>query len=221
MVETRVQILKKKGHRSLSITVERDGTIVIKAPIIVPDEEIKQFIEKNRSFVERVIEKYKKYGVFKEYKDGVRFLYLGNEYELKIVDRQVDPLVLKDRFYLSSKALSQARDVFLAWYKKQASKVIIERVKYYASLGGHTYNKVSVKDLQKIWGSCSSGRNLSFNWRIIMAPLDVIDYVVVHELSHLKEFNHSQRFWNQVAMLMHDYEEKDMWLRKNGHLLDL
>ncbi|MBX0312942.1 MAG: M48 family metallopeptidase [Sulfurihydrogenibium sp.] len=217
----KVQVLRRKEFRSLSITVERDGTVTVKAPLVATDEEIKQFIEESQDFVRRVVEKYKEYGVFKEYKDGETFLYLGENKELKIVDNQVEPLVLKDKFYLSSKVLDQARDVFLAWYKKQASKVIADRVKYYALLGGYTYNKIAVKDLQKVWGSCSSRKNLSFNWRIIMAPLDVIDYVVVHELSHLREFNHTQRFWNQVAMLMPDYEEKDMWLRRNGHLLDL
>jgi predicted metal-dependent hydrolase len=221
MVAAKVQVVKKKNFRSLSITVERDGTIVIKAPLTVPDNEIKQFIEENHSFIERVIEKYKRYGVFKEYRNGERFLYLGNEYELKIVEGQVEPLILKDKFYLSSKALNHARDVFLAWYKKQANKVITDRVKYYASLGGHTYNKVSVKDLQKIWGSCSRNGNLSFNWRIIMAPLDVIDYVVVHELSHLREFNHSRKFWAEVEKFIPDYNDKELWLRKNGHLLDL
>jgi predicted metal-dependent hydrolase len=211
MVETKIQVLRRKSFKSLSMSVERDGTVIVKAPPSVSDERIELFLEKNRSFVERAIEKYKKYGVFKEYKDGERFLHLGREYELKIVDRQVEPLVLKDKFYLSSNVLSQARDVFLAWYKRQANKVIVDRVKHYALLGGYSYNKVAIKDLQKIWGSCSSGRNLSFNWRIIMAPVEVLDYVVVHELSHTKEFNHSRKFW----------ADKELWLRKNGHLLDL
>jgi len=220
-METKVIIIKKKSFRSLSTSIERDGTVVVKAPLSVTDERINQFIEKNRDWINKVIKKYEEHNFLVRYQDGEKFLYLGNEYELKIVHTQREPLKLDDKFYLSSKVLDQARDVFIAWYKKQANKIIRERVEYYAQLGGYHYNKVSIKELKKIWGSCSKNRNLTFNWAIIMAPIDVLDYIVVHELSHLREFNHTQRFWREVATLMPDYEEKERWLYKNGHLLGL
>ncbi len=217
----KVIIIRKKTFRSLSMDVERDGTVVVKAPPSVSEERISQFIEKNRDWINKVIKKYEEHNFLVRYQDGEKFLYLGNEYELEIVDTQREPLKLEDKFYLSSKALSQARETFLAWYKKQAQSVITKRVEYYAQLGGYHYNKVSIKELKKIWGSCSKNRNLTFNWAIIMAPIDVLDYVVIHELSHLREFNHTKKFWDEVSKLMPDYEEKERWLYKNGHLLGL
>ena len=219
MVE-KVKIIRKKSQKSLSMSVERDGTVVIKAPPTVPDERIAQFLEQNRNWIEKVISRYEEKNLLKRYRNGEKFLYLGKEYELLITDKQIEPLILKDKFYLHKNSLENARDIFLAWYKREAKRVIDKRVKHYASLGGYNYSKVTVKDLQTRWGSCTSKGNLAFNWRIIMAPIEVLDYVVVHELSHLREMNHSKRFWQEVERLMPDYEEKDKWLRKNGHLLD-
>ncbi|MFN3599629.1 MAG: M48 family metallopeptidase, partial [Aquificaceae bacterium] len=131
------------------------------------------------------------------------------------------PLKLEDKFYLSKSALPNAKEVFIKWYKEKAYEKISERVEWYARMAGFKYNKVSITDAEKRWGSCSPKGNLNFSWRLIMAPLRVIDYVVVDELCHLEIKNHSKAFWIKVKTLMPDYRDCEMWLKEYGYLLRL
>ena len=105
------------------------------------------------------------------------------------------------------------------WYRKQARQVITVRVKYYADLLGLEVNKIRISNARKRWGSCSAKNNLSFTWRLILAPLEIIDYVVVHELMHIFEKNHSRRFWVRVEEYYPQYRKKRKWLKQNSHLL--
>lgn len=108
-----------------------------------------------------------------------------------------------------------------ALYRKAAREYFPKRVSHYAHILGVTYGKISIRDQKTRWGSCSSEGNLSFNWRLILAPPDVLDYVVVHELCHRKEMNHSPRFWSLVESLMPDYKKQRKWLKENGRKLTL
>ena len=138
---------------------------------------------------------------------------------MKIVDSQEEPLKFENGFYLSQMRY-RAKEVFVKWYKKWLRK-ISERVCWYAQKRDFKYRKVNITNAQKRWGSSSSCGNLNFSWRLIMAPLPVVDYVVVHELVHLEERNHAKSFWNKVKMLMPDYEKHKDWLKQNGYLLRL
>lgn len=100
-------------------------------------------------------------------------------------------------------------------YKKKASVFVLERVEYFAKLHGFNYNKVSIKNQTTRWGSCSRKGNLNFNYRITFLPRGLANYLIVHELCHLKEFNHSRKFWNLVGAIMPDYLELRRELRKN------
>ncbi|GAH26106.1 unnamed protein product, partial [marine sediment metagenome] len=155
----------------------------------------------------------------KEFVNGERFLYLGNYYNLKLVGNQEILLDFKDEFLLSKKYLSYARNIFIIWYKRRAYETISQRVRLYAQKRGFKYNKINITNARKRWGSCSHQSNLSFTWRLIMAPLPIIDSVVVHELVHLEVKNHSKAFWNKVGSLDPKYEEHKDWLKNNGHLL--
>lgn len=108
-----------------------------------------------------------------------------------------------------------------AIYRKAAREYFPKRVSHYARMLGVTYGKISIRDQKTRWGSCSSEGNLSFNWRLILAPPDVLDYVVIHELCHRKEMNHSKEFWALVESLMLEYKERRKWLRENGNNLTL
>ena len=101
----------------------------------------------------------------------------------------------------------------------QAVKEIPERVRYYAPLVGVTYGRITIRNQKSRWGSCSSKGNLNFNCLLLLAPPDVMDYVIVHELCHRKEMNHSPQFWAEVARIMPDYETHRKWLKENGDRL--
>lgn len=99
---------------------------------------------------------------------------------------------------------------------QKAKKVFPERVSHYAEIMGVTYAKITIREQKTRWGSCSSKGNLNFNWKLVLAPDYVLDYVVVHELAHRKVMNHSKQFYTVVAQVMPDYEQARLWLRKNG-----
>jgi predicted metal-dependent hydrolase len=113
------------------------------------------------------------------------------------------------------------RNKLIKWYKKVAMRHLELRVHNQAGkmLTNGVTPKIKVRDYKRRWGSCDQRGDLSFNWRIIMAPERVMDYVVVHELAHLQEFNHSRRFWNIVEQEMSDWREQQRWLSDNGSLL--
>lgn len=106
-------------------------------------------------------------------------------------------------------------------YRDAAREYFPKRVSYFSHVLGVNYGKITIRDQKTRWGSCSSKGNLSFNWRLILAPPNVLDYVVVHELCHRKEMNHSQRFWALVESVMPEYREYRKWLKENGNKLTL
>ena len=106
-------------------------------------------------------------------------------------------------------------------YRHAAKDCFTKRVAYYHQKTGGLYSKITVRDQQSRWGSCSSRGTLSFNYRLIFAPTEVLDYVVVHELCHLTHMNHSKDFWNMVERIMPDYRTHKKWLKEHGHELTL
>ena len=103
--------------------------------------------------------------------------------------------------------------------REQARKLVTERVRYYAPIIGVTYGQIAIRTQHTRWGSCSSKGNLNFNCLLALVPSEVLDYVVVHELCHRKELNHSARFWNQVERILPDYKARKKWLKDNGGAL--
>ena len=101
-------------------------------------------------------------------------------------------------------------------YKERAKGIISRRVQHYAQLMGVNYGRITIKDQKSRWGSCSEKSNLNFSWRLILMPIEVMDYVVVHELAHLKQMNHSQAFWEEVEKILPNYKEQRKWLKENG-----
>lgn len=104
---------------------------------------------------------------------------------------------------------------------RAARSRIAERAAYYAGILGVSYGRITIRDQKSRWGSCSSRGNLNFTWKLVLAPPEVLDYVVVHELCHRIEMNHSAAFWKQVERVMPDYQEHRRWLKENGWLLEL
>ena len=217
------KVIRSK-RKTISLQVSDDATLTIRAPFEVSEEIINRVILKHSNWIEKKKKEMQLRDIKfskKEFINGEGFLYLGNYYRLRLVENQETPLNFENGFFLSKEYLARAEDIFIDWYKERAYEKISERVKWYAQKRGFKYNKINITNAQKRWGSCSCLNNLNFSWRLIMAPLSVIDYVVVHELVHLVEKNHSRAFWNKVKMLMTDYKKHQEWLKKNGHLLRL
>lgn len=224
MEDDKIKIIRSKQRKTIALQITDSATLIVRAPSSVSDETIKKVILKHKDWIEQKIKIIKSRDPKpspKEFVNGEGFLYLGRYYKLKIVEDQEDPLIFENAFYLSKKYLPHAREIFVNWYKEKAYEKIKERVELYAKKTGLKYNTINITNAQKRWASCSSKDNLNFSWRLIMAPLSVIDYVVVHELVHTSEKNHTKNFWNKVKTILPGYEKYKEWLNKNGYLLNL
>lgn len=217
------EIIRTK-RRTMALIIERNGRLVVRAPLRAKEERINEFVEQKAKWILKKQEQVKTYYppfVSKEYVNGEGFWYLGNIYKLQVGDVRKPLLYLNGNFQLSRTAIDKAPLVFERWYKDRAQKIISQRVKWYSAKHGYSYNQVKITSARTRWGSCSERGTLSFSWRLVMAPIPVIDYVVVHELVHLHVKNHSKKFWARVGVIMPDYQQRIEWLEKHGHLLNL
>jgi predicted metal-dependent hydrolase len=148
-----------------------------------------------------------------------KFLFLGRSYPLKVVEDLPKAVIMEDSLMISGMVLRNARDHLECWYRNQALEYISRRVEHYARQSDLKYKSIRVSNATTRWGSCGYNDTLNFTWRLIMAPERVVDYVVVHELMHLKQKNHSHLFWDEVARVVPDYSQDERWLRQNGYLL--
>jgi len=218
-------VRSKKRKKTISLQVKEDGTTVVYAPYRTPMGEIDNFFNKKKRWLRSKIEereKRLKEIKLKEYLNGEIFLYLGISYQLKIEDKSdgCDSLTFSSgQFVLPRYRVHQGRELFIEWYKKRSREYIEEVVNDYSQTLRLNPGGIRISNALCRWGSCSSDNHLSFSWRLVMAPCSVIDYVVIHELTHMKEKNHSMRFWGLVAKTIPDYKKQRSWLKENGHLL--
>ena len=220
MVE--IDKLVRSKRRTLSLVVEMDGTLTVRAPLRMKETDIRRFIEEKKEWIKRKqVQARKDAPVSHQYVDGEKFWYLGKEIPLRIVPDNKPALVMDRVFKLTKSAQPDAKVHFEKWYKKMARKTIIERVNCIARNHEFRVNKIRISSAKTRWGSCSTKGTLSFTWRLVMAPPDVIDYVIVHELCHLKELNHSKAFWMYVEAILPDYKQRRKWLKKHGKVVTL
>ncbi len=132
---------------------------------------------------------------------------LGKYYKLEVVPDEIKGVELDSKFLISKANQKNAEQLFREWYFKQAEEKLIPKVKHFANHLGVHCNKISILDLKFRWGSCTPKDNINFNWRLIKAPVYVIDYIIVHELTHLLESNHTPDFWNIVSVQLPHYDK--------------
>jgi predicted metal-dependent hydrolase len=156
----------------------------------------------------------------KELVNGESAPYLGRNYRVEVVKTGLSEIRFNQCFYIPAAHAGKRREVLREWYIQRAVAKIIPRVKHYARELGVTYSKVKIVDNLYRWGSCTVNNNVNFNWRLIKAPMFVIDYAIVHELAHLIEANHTPRFWNIIRAQAPTMEKAKAWLKKNGQLLE-
>ena len=208
----------RSKRRTLALIVKPDGSLIVRAPLKSSEKSIKEFIEKNRDWIRKKQAQARAFvsPAPKQYDHDEKFLYLGNQYPLEIVPSQKQPLLFNGNFKLAEHAQSRAPLEFERWYRARAHEILVERVQYYAAEHGFKFQGIRINSARTRWGSCSAKGSLNFSWRLILAPMESVDYVVVHELVHTQIHNHSQRFWREVESIMPDYKVRRMWLKKHG-----
>ncbi|MEI7849597.1 MAG: SprT family zinc-dependent metalloprotease [Chloroflexota bacterium] len=218
------QLIRSK-RKTIAILIQRDGKVIVRAPLKTSERVINAFVESKSTWIseKKALAQQRVSNPIRQFINGEKLPLLGKQITLRLVEdhTQRTALTLQNEFLLTKKAQTQAAGIFEKWYKAYAAQIITERVKFHAAQFGFHYEKIRITSARTRWGSCSSRGTLSFTWRLVMAPLEVVDYVVIHELAHLKIKNHSAVFWAEVGRLMPAYQSRRDWLKKNGHLMTL
>ncbi|UEP28026.1 M48 family metallopeptidase [Burkholderia sp. B21-007] len=224
------QLLPGSDRRTTDIVIERNGVITVRPPVRMSPEQVDETVLSKRMWIYRNLAEWRDLNatrVTREWVNGETFLYLGSCYRLQLVVEQDEPLKLKDgRFCLRREIVERgshdtAHQVFEAFYKAKGLPRIQKRVASFAAKVGVAAGAIQIKDLGYRWASCTKEGDLHFHWKCLMAPLTIIDYIIVHELCHLHHRDHSDAFWNEVDKVLPDYRDRKEWLRMRGAQLDL
>ena len=224
------QLLPGADRRTTDIVIERNGLISVRPPACMTPEQVDDTVFSKRMWIYRNLAEWRDLNttrVVREWVNGESFLYLGSSYRLSLVDEQDELLKLKDgRFCLLRAVLEKdgktgALAAFETFYRDKGLMRLLSRVAHFAGKVGVAPGKVHMKDIGYRWASCLKNGDLHFHWKCMMAPLTVIDYVVVHELCHLRHRDHSAAFWNEVDKVLPDWRDRHDWLRMRGASLDI
>lgn len=224
------QLLPGAERATTDIVIERDGIVRVRPPLKMTPEQVDETVFSKRLWIYRNLAEWRDLNttkVAREWVNGESFLYLGSHYRLVLVNEQDEPLKLKDgRFQLlrsvvESAGSAGAQQAFETFFRSRGLTRLASRVTHFASRVGVRPGDVQVRGLGYRWAACMPNGDLHFHWKCLMAPLTVIDYVVVHELCHLHYRDHSDEFWNEVDKVLPNYRERKEWLRRRGANLDL
>ena len=210
------QLIRSK-RKTLSLQINNNAELVVRAPNRLSVKKIEQFIDEKSDWIDKKSSSmHAKKPQISSYTESEKFLYLGNEYPLNVDTTHAKGLRFDGQMFSLS---TGGKQEFLAWYKKSFKKIALPRLEYYAKKYHLNYSQVRLKNQKTLWGSCSGTNNINLNYLLIMAPMSVIDYVIVHELCHTIHKNHSKDFWHLVEQIFPNYKADKSWLKKNGHKL--
>ena len=184
----------RSSRKTISLQLQENGSLLVRSPNHLSQRQIESLIRQKQRWIMD--------------KDSERIAQLERS--------------CHSRFALQTPSLSDTQRIALeSRYRAAAASYFPQRAAYYQTLTGGSYSRITIRDQKTRWGSCSSRGTLSFNWRLMLAPPAVLDYVVLHELCHLTHMNHSKDFWNLVASIMPDYKLHRKWLKEHGRELTL
>ena len=217
------QIIRSR-RKTIAIMVSREGQVIVRAPLRAREDLIRKLVQEKEAWIREQLDHvraaYPRYTP-KQFAQGEQFYYLGVLYPLHIMPISRPALRFEGAFYLAQSAQPQARKAFERWYRAEAARLFTLRTAQLAALHGFQYQQIRITAARTRWGSCSSRGTLSFAWRLVMAPPQVIDYVILHELAHTRIPNHSRQYWNLVQSIAPEFKSLRNWLKINGHMLSL
>lgn len=219
MQEIAYQVVRS-NRKSIALVIDNEANLIVRAPLQMQDAMIDEFVRKKKRWIN---EKQQQVAVFGEkhppvvVETGESLMYLGSTYA--IIKDDVDAVQVSgnELFVPNEYGIIEMTE----WLKSEAMCILSERVRNYAGIMGVTPGEIKLSDAKARWGSCSTKNNLNFAWRLVMCPLSVIDYVVVHELSHITYKNHSPSFWARVKTVLPNYEDDQDWLKANRKLMEI
>ncbi len=223
-----MNVERTNRKKTVSIQVGR-GRVRVIAPKRLPERQIRQILERRGPWIQAKLEIQQSLPGPREYVSGEPFTYLGRTYSLKVLRGFPPGVKLKNGTLAVSVPRPPAageggrgvRDQLKAWYWTRADRHLREKTRARAQALDVTPGSVSLKNYRSRWGSCGVHGDIRYNWRIIIAPPGIVDYLVVHEVCHLRHLNHSSAFWACVESQYPDYRECRAWLKANGITLTI
>ena len=219
-------IIIKRTNRKKTVSFRiKNQEVIISVPKFLSDNEIYNLVEIKIKWIKNklALEKLNNVSIKRKYENGDIFLYLGSEYSLKIKKSHKDNIYIKDKnLIVEAKnvlATNNIKNNIKNWYISESKKYLTKTNSYYEILIGVKSNKLLFGQYKSKWGSCNSKKTISYDWRIIMAPFEVIHYLIIHELCHIKFPNHSIYFWKYVEKYMINYKIQRKWLKNNSNKL--
>ena len=219
--------------KTIELVIGLNSGFTVKAPDSMSKEEVATNLKRKKKWIVNNLDKMNEVirnETRKEFVSGEKFLYKGKHYRLKVakVDEEIVPFLT----FTHSKFIAHVpasvpefdypriiQPLFIEFYHEKAEKIINQRTEKYLLYFEVKPSLLKIKSLKNKWGNCSARNQLRFNWRVAMAKMSIIDYIIVHELCHIKHKDHSKTFWNDIQKILSDYEERKEWLRINGDLL--
>lgn len=219
MPDLKIDELIRSRRKTIALIVQPDGRLVVRAPLRATLAQIHALVGQKEAWIRAKQAEVRAAGhpnAAHHFQPGELFYFLGQAYPLAISPHPRTLLRLDtDCFVLADSARERGIQVFTRWYRQQAAALLPERAAWFADRYGFKYNRVRISAARTRWGSCSALGSLSFTWRLMLVPPAVLDYVVVHELAHTRERNHQRAFWEQVAAVLPDYQQRRKWLKAN------
>ncbi len=218
--------ITRSKRKTVSLIIERGGVIRILAPLKYPEQNINQFLIDKKNWISKKMNALAAdRKIAPTFIEGTNIEFMGGMLRIAhhVVQKksdaficQVDDVIHYNRSDFSYESMLEDTE---RWYRHQALMIFQERVTYYSDLLNRKPTKISIKTQRKRWGTCTSKGHILLNWRLILAPLEVIDYVILHELCHLYHMDHSKRFWDLVSSIDPNYTDKRLWLKQNGSII--
>jgi predicted metal-dependent hydrolase len=216
--------LIRSKRKTLALQIDKQGVLIVRAPKCLSVIQIEKFIEQKSAWIikkqSEIITRTRDFEP-KNFEEGELFLYLGEPHTLQF-NSDVDGVRRCDQYLaLPTSSKPKAEKQIVAWYKQQAFNVFTDRVAYFAEQYNFDYKVVAISSAKTRWGSCTGDDKIRLAWRLVMAPLEIIDAVVVHELCHTIHKNHSKQFWDLVLEIFPQYKKCNAWLKEHGASLRL
>lgn len=217
---TTVDEIIRSQRRSIGIQVKDDGRVIVRAPLRISDLVIQETINKYRNWIiakRKQVNERNKNTLTETFNEGVLFYFLGEKYPLIFRHDLPGDIVFDKAFYTAPAPPIFVKKRLEAWYRKTARKIITAKVNALAAMFELKHRAVKINSANQRWGSCTCNGTLNFPWRLIMCPEPILDYIVAHEMAHLKQMNHSMRFWHFVEIMCPDYPDRKKWLADNSY----
>lgn len=214
--------LIKSSRKTISISVTSHAQVIVRAPNKLSHEKINKYITENHKWIQKNLisaQQKKQESQYATFEEGSYLYYLGNKMPIQFVLLKNKAIEVTDTIYINEKYKKGAQKIITAWYKRMAKATVENRIRTIAQENNLIVSKVRISNAQTRWGSCSGKDSISISWRLIMAPPQVLDYVIYHELSHVTHKNHSRSFWKQVESFDKSFKKSEKWLKDYGHLL--